>query len=219
MSISQGSKTITDWKALRAKLVPGGDGVLWHEASHSYFLEGLSLRYLDPINVIQDNGTFQGEGFSIVAIQCTLIEFLESTAKGLSYRYLRSGERLGQYEYSSSEDLFVSFLCGRRPFAKEFDDQLAQDFYGGVGCGLLHEARTKNGWSIWAEGSSGNVISATAKIVYRNMAALLEYIDWYKGALLSDILLQEALRESSRHVRGPAGRGVGSHRPRATSPR
>ena len=189
-----GSKTVTDWQALRRKLMLTCDPDLWHEAFHSYFLERLSLRYLDPIKVIQENGTFQGEGFSIVAIQCTLIEFLESTFKGLSYRYLRSGERLGQYEYSNSRDLFMSFLCGRRPFIKEFDGQLAQDFYGGVRCGLLHEARTKNGWSIWAEGPSGNVISATAKIVYRNnfQAALLEYIDWYKGALLSDVLLQEA---------------------------
>ncbi len=161
-----GSKTANDWRTLSAKLVPGGDIGPWNEAFHGYFLERLSLRYLNPIDVIQENGTLQGEGFSIVAIQCTLIEFLESTAKGLSYRYLRSGERLGQYEYSSSRDLFVSFLCSRTPFSKVFDDQLARDFYEGVRCGLLHEARTKNGWSIWAEGPSGNAISASAKIVY-----------------------------------------------------
>ena len=82
-----GSRTAKDWNAFRAKLtLLGADPALWHKAFDDYFYERLSLRYLEPIKVLQDNGTYQGEGFSIVAIQCTLIEFLESTFQEISYR-------------------------------------------------------------------------------------------------------------------------------------
>ena len=95
-------------------------------------------------------GPFRVRGSRILAIQCTLVEFLESTVQGVTYRYLRRGETLGPHEYSSSSDLFVNFLCKRDPFARDFSEALAKEFYAGVRCGLLHEARTKNGWKVWA---------------------------------------------------------------------
>ena len=59
---------------------------------------------------------------------------------------------------------------------------------------FLHEARTKGGWRIWAKSPAATVVSAAPKIVYRDdfHAALLEFIEWYKGALPSDKALQEA---------------------------
>jgi hypothetical protein len=190
-----GSKTIYDWQVFRAMLAPGGNADRWREAFDGYFHARLLLRYLNPIKLLQEDGTFQGEGFSIVAIQCTLIEFLESTIQGRIYRYCRpSDPLLGAHEYFNSGDLFVSFLSGRQPFARDFNRQLARDFYEGVRCGLLHEARTKGGWTIWAKSPAANIISTTPKIVYRDdfNAALLEFIDWYKGALPIDRALQEA---------------------------
>lgn len=75
-------------------------------------------------------------------IQCSLIEFLESTVQGLKYRYERDPAKLEPHEYSSSSKIFASFLTTRNPFAAEFNSQLAVDFYSSVRCGLLHEART-----------------------------------------------------------------------------
>lgn len=190
-----GSKTVADWQAFRATLASGGDTDRWREAFDGYFHARLLLRYLNPIRLLQENGTFQGEGFSIVAIQCTLIEFLESTIQGRIYRYRRPCDPpLGTHEYSNSSDLFISFLSGRQPFARYFSRQLARDFYEGVRCGLLHEARTKGGWTIWAKSPAADIVSATPKTVYRDdfNAALLEFIDWYKGALPSDKTLQQA---------------------------
>jgi hypothetical protein len=189
-----GSNTCNDWKILRRKLVGDADAKLWQDAANGYFYERLSLRYLKPIQILQENGTYQGEGFSIVAIQCSLVEFLEATLKGVRYRYLRKGMKLGPYDYSNSGDLFISFLCNRSPFKTNFNQQVARDFYEGVRCGLLHEATTKNGWTIWAEGPRGKVINASRKIVYRNnfQLALLEFIRNYEQALLSDKALQEA---------------------------
>jgi hypothetical protein len=71
---------------------------------------------------------------------------------------------------------------------------LAADFYTGVRCALLHEARTSGGWIVKAKGVDIVVVSGGQKIVNRNNfhAALLSFIEWYKGQLLTDRALQEA---------------------------
>ncbi len=190
-----GSKTTDDWKVFKPKLAPGGDPAAWETAFTEYFHGRLSARYIDPVKVLQDNGTFQGEGFSIAAIQCSLIEFLESTVQGMSYRFLRRGDTLGPYEYSRSGDMFESFLVNRAPFNAEFNATTAHDFYEGVRCGLLHEARTKNGWVIWAK-HGGRIIDVTgaSKILYRDdfQTALLDFIAAFKVMLTSDPLIQAA---------------------------
>jgi hypothetical protein len=191
-----GSLTTDDWQKFRATLTPGGDPTLWQKAFDDYFYARLSLRYLGPIKVLQDNGSFQGEGFSIAAIQCSLVEFLESTVQGKSYRFLRRGAPpLGLQEYSSSSDIFISFLINRTPFKSDFTSEAtARDFYEGVRCGLLHEARTKNGWTIWARHSAGQTADTNQKIMYRDnfQTALLSFVDWYRGELPSNAALQEA---------------------------
>lgn len=189
-----GWKSDKDWLACRPSLVAGADSSVWEAAFEDYFRPRLALRYLDPIKVLQDNGTYQGEGFSIAAIQCTLIEFLESARQGLKYRYLRNGEKLGPNEYSSSKTIFISFLCNREPFSNTFDEASAVDFYAGVRCGLLHEAQTKNGWKIWAKGPNDIVADVKEHIVFRDnfQSALLSYVESYKYALLQDPALQSA---------------------------
>lgn len=186
-----GWKTAADWAVARQALVVGQPSG-WDAAYADFFSERLKLRYFEPIQVLQANGAQRGEGFSIVAIQCSLIEFLESTAQGTNYRYVRGGQQLGQFEYSSSRDIFVSFLTTRSPFATTFNAATAEDFYASVRCGLLHEARTKNGWRIWADGSA--VADTHQKIVFRNnfQDALLTYLAEYAQRLPLDASLQEA---------------------------
>jgi len=188
-----GRLTARDWYDLRDRL-SADRTELWQEAFADYFEERLRLRYLHPIRLLQENGTFQGEGFSIVAIQCSLIEFLESTAKGTNYRYLRRGSVLGPFEYSSSKAVFVSFLTAHAPFSNAFDAASAEDFYEGVRCGLLHEARTKNGWRIWAKHGGDIVADPRNRIVYRDnfQEGLLTYIRNYGQRLLHDRELQAA---------------------------
>lgn len=190
-----GRKTVKDWKHFRTTLVPGAGPGLWEDAFRLYFEARLSSRYLKPIQNLQESRTLDGEGFSILAIHCTLIEFLESTLQGLSYRHRRRNDPpLAQFEYSESGKLFAAFLSARQPFCKIFDPATAADFYVGVRCALLHEARTKNGWIIKAKGPAIADVGANKKIVYRNNfhAALLEFIESYKRALPGDHQLQEA---------------------------
>ncbi|MBD0350568.1 MAG: hypothetical protein ICV65_05370, partial [Flavisolibacter sp.] len=103
----------------------------------------------NPLNAIKDNGTYRGEGFSIMAIICSLVEFPESTYQGINYRYrTKDDSPLGQYEYGGSSDNFISFLTQRSPFDKYFGKTKAKGFYKNVRCGLLHEARTRGKISI-----------------------------------------------------------------------
>ncbi|MDP3062797.1 MAG: hypothetical protein Q8O40_06260 [Chloroflexota bacterium] len=189
-----GWKTPADWAGFRETLAIGGEAEPWRRAFKEFFRTRLDLRYFNPIRILQDHGTLQGEGFSILALQCTLIEFLESTVQGVNYRFLRHGEKLGPHEYSSSSDLFVGFLCTREPFARDFDKALARDFYTDVRCGLLHEACTKGGWRVWAESPDGAVINPKLCTVYRNnlQKALDEFIRWYEAELPKNADLQKA---------------------------
>jgi hypothetical protein len=189
-----GSKTVTDWLAARESLNSYSGDVAWAKVYQDYFRDRLELRYLKPIRILQTHGSLRGEGFAIVAIQCSLIEFLESTVQGTKYRYLRHNERLRDHEYSSSGDVFVKFLCERDPFKSHFDKALAEDFYKNVRCGVLHEARTRNGWRVWAGGVDSPMISREQKVIYRDglQAGLLSFIDWYGNALLERVEFRDA---------------------------
>lgn len=190
-----GEKTVADWNTIRDRLLQSATGA-WDEAFTDYFEARLHLRYLNPIKILQENDTLQGEGFSILTIQCSLIEFLESTAQGTNYRYRdrERGEVLGPHEYSSSKEVFIAFLRDRAPFSNIFNKASARDFYVGVRCALLHEARTKNGWRIWADSPDGLVANVKERIVYRNSfhSALLDYIEDYGAKLLLNADLQHA---------------------------
>lgn len=193
--IIAGKKWASDWLAFKGSLVVGGTAALWGNAYEDYFHSRLSHRYLKPLELLQTNGLLKGEGFSIVAIQCSLIEFLESTLQGMSYRYSRNGNPpLGQYEYSNSGLMFESFLANRTPFNGEFSQQQAHEFYVSVRCGVLHEARTKNGWTIRAKSETGQITDPTQKILYRDdfQKGLRTFVEWYKSTLPTDVLLQEA---------------------------
>ena len=131
-------------------------------------MQRLNLRYFNPIRILQENGTFEGEGFSIMAILCTLVEFLESTFRGLRYRFVTKKRELEPFEYNVSSDIFVGFLSKRIPFSDHFDESLALEFYKNVRCGLLHEAHTKGGWTIWAKSYNGALIERDRKTVYRD---------------------------------------------------
>ena len=192
-TVIAGSLTADDWAARKVVLATGSASD-WGSAFNDFFLQRLQLRYLDPIKVLQENGSCLGEGFSIVAIQCSLVEFLESSFQGKNYKWLSQGQLLGAHEYSVSKDIFVSFLSNRPPFSGIFTIASARDFYVNVRCGLLHEARTKNGWKIWAYDSSGAIADTTSRVVYRDnfQEGLLNYIQQYGQDLQTDKALQEA---------------------------
>jgi hypothetical protein len=189
-----GSKTVADWTAGRRLLGDAGQSE-WSEAFEEFLFARLRLRYLAPIKALQTNGVPRGEGFSIVAIQVTLIEFLAACILGASYRYVRRGDPpLTQFEYSQSGPLFAQFLVTTAPFNREFSTASADDFCRNVRCGLLHEARTKQGWSILADSGSNTMVDTVRKVVFRNdlQRGLEEFLSGYRRRLATEMAIQEA---------------------------
>jgi hypothetical protein len=189
-----GWNTPNDWIKFTSKLIVGGSENEWDAAFKEYYKPRLDLRYLNPIKILQENGTFQGEGFSIMTILCSLIEFLESTCQGKIYKYCPKGQKPGPNEYSSSKEMFISFLLNRDPFKNTFSKQLAIEFYSSIRCGLLHEASTKNGWRIWASSGDGKIIDEAKKLVFRDTfeKSIRQFIDEYGTELRSNQTLQKA---------------------------
>jgi hypothetical protein len=182
-------RSAKDWWSVSSQLVIGGDTSIWSDTFQEFFFERLESRYLKPIGLLQDKGNRQGEGFSIVSIQCAMLEFLAACRHGLIYRH---GTPQQPFEYSGSRDLFVSFLSETEPFDTLFTRDAAVEFYRQVRCALLHEARTKGFWTIHTAGPVG--VDCSRKVIYRNtFQHLIEiYIKSYRSDLLADIALQAA---------------------------
>jgi len=196
-----GNFTVADWKDRKEKLETVGGPDNWKQAYNDFFLGRLETRYFEPISLLIEHGGKAGVGFSIVALQCSLIEFLASTLKGKSYKHSRLKEcdnfgrlinsetKLGENQYSSSISLFTDFLRSEIPFKTHFvSGRIANDFYDNVRCSLFHEARTKGGWRILAGGESSPPIDVNDKkdkIIYRDslQSAFKQFVDGYGKCL------------------------------------
>lgn len=188
------SKTVEDWQEIRDSLIELHDELVWRKAFTDFFWGRIQSRYFDPISKLKEHDSYDGYGFAIMALLCSLIEFLESTYQGTKYRNCKDRE-LQPNEYNRSKQYFVNFLTTKRPFSEKFSNSDASEFYSAIRCGLIHEASTKNGWKIWAKsGSGGDIISQQAKTVYRDdfEIALKTYIKAYGNELALDRGLQVA---------------------------
>lgn len=189
-----GWNTPNDWAEFRSKLIQKGSEDDWEKAFKEYYKTRLDFRYLDPVDLLQEHGTCLGEGFSIMTILCSLIEFLESTYQGKIYKYVRNENQLGEHEYCSSKSMFVSFLINRKPFSESFDNETASEFYKNIRCGLLHEASTNGGWRIWARSTDGKFVDFQEKKIFRDnfKSAISQFISDYSIELKSNVDLQNA---------------------------
>ena len=193
-----GTKTVKDWTAIKVRPERcNNDPSIWNEAFRNFFKARLDSRYFKPVHAIERMGQNVGEGFAIVTLHCSLIEFLSSTLEGKTYRYRKKGDpALGCDEYTDSRDMFTRFLRTRVPFCSMFSNDVeADDFYKSVRCGHVHEARTKGLWKIKVcRSAAALAIDANAKVVYRNkmQAAFEQFVNWYEQTLPTDAELQQA---------------------------
>jgi hypothetical protein len=192
-----GKRTVADWNRLKAEL--GNSPNLWKTAFDDFFYSRLKTRYLNPIHLLQTCRENTGEGFSIVSLQCALIEFLQTTRDGTNFKN-RCGEykpETGKYEYaSSSRCIFTKFLKEQEPFKSNFGIKLAEGFYSNVRCSLLHEARTTGSWRITANSERSETIKKEDGVTFLQrdlfQQDLETYIRKYMIELQSDTALQEA---------------------------
>lgn len=184
-------QTVDDWFALREKLTTENKAKDWEDAYKDFFQKRLEERYLNPVLAIRNNSLYTGEGFAIMSILCSLVEFLESTWQGINYRYAQKDADLGPYEYRKSSKIFRTFLVSREPFNIHFNASQAEGFYNDVRCGVLHEARTKGKWTISATSASDRILEEKADkvVIYRNQFAdaIESFINKiYREALIAD---------------------------------
>ena len=101
----------------------------WQQAIN-IFHERIDKRFLLPIKVLQSHDSKKQPtfGFSILAIDCLLIETLISFIHGLK-------DTIGQ-----SKNRFIQFLVEQQPFSNFFDSITAGIFYDDFRCGILHQA-------------------------------------------------------------------------------
>jgi len=194
-----GRRTDQHWAMLKQRLLLEPNESLWQQAFDQYYQTRINTRYLKPIDSIRRHDTRNGEGFAIVALFCSLLEFLESCERGYNFHFIgRSNDSLQPYEYNERQasSYFKDFLRTRKPFDRLVPSALVNSFYKDVRCGLLHEARTKGDWYISTAKSNGVLISQeSGKItLFRNQLtpALEIYFEDYQSRLLNDQNTQAA---------------------------
>lgn len=101
------------WPAIKATLAADASPVQWHMAISKSLDPRLRFRYLDPIKAISDSRKLKEEGFLILTIQCSIIEFLASLRRGWNFR--RGGQWGVNFEYGVANSYSRSFSARPLP--------------------------------------------------------------------------------------------------------
>ena len=124
--------TAADWKALDLSTESSPD---WSKAVDIY-LDRIRGRFLAPIQAIinhTDSEIHEFCGFTVISIDCLLIETMNQFHKGKD----RTTER-------HHWEAFRDFFLGSEYFQSEFDtDKKVEVFYDHFRNGILHQAQTK----------------------------------------------------------------------------
>lgn len=156
------------------------------------YKERIDNRYFKPIELLRDHkDSSDGFGFSMVAILCTLIEFLQSTIDGrfdeksygnefrFKYSILHSEGKIPYYGMvnENEDNEFVKFLKDldssfekNPPYSNHYNS-IAREFYSCIRCSLLHDACTRNNWIIREKSVDNSIFDNSnkdEKILYRN---------------------------------------------------
>lgn len=110
------------------------------------FEDRLKYRYLDAIKVLQDSDDeyFREQqqrrfGFSMMALDCLLIETLAQFREGL-----KDSDEAKTILGKNNAEFYIHFLTQASfELKKVFDLQTATSFYKTIRCGILHQAETK----------------------------------------------------------------------------
>ncbi len=156
-----GLKTVTDWQKFVPILKKDPSPENWNEAYNRFLYERINTRYFKPIELLEDHGKNEGEGFAIVTIQCCLIEFLASIRLRTTFTKPDTkkcnvsdctNKIIDNTNKINPSKIFTSFIKSNKPFATFFDSSnKADSFYHGIRCSLLHDAQTRDKWLIRAK--------------------------------------------------------------------
>lgn len=102
-------------------------------------------RYFEPVDILlelEKDKRYQERrfGFSVVSIDCMLIETLQAFIDGRKETKNRFGKQA-----------FINYMSKGDILGKHFSKKLASRFYNEYRNGLLHQAETKNKALIWSK--------------------------------------------------------------------
>lgn len=140
MEIAPGFRA-SKWHKLRLDDVASTD---W-ETAIGVLDRRIRERYLEPTDFLiaaeREKPAIERKfGFTILAIDCLLIETLGAFLEGLTDT---SGK---------SRDTFCKFLTTRPQFCHDFSKDLAEQFYSEFRCGILHQAELGGSSKVWSVG-------------------------------------------------------------------
>ena len=132
----------------------------WEDIIDYIFKERIYNYFLNPIKTIINKKEWKWEWFSVLALECLLIETLAAFRDWKCYNYQNNS----WYYYKDSRKLFIKFLKNKKIWifegnfwTKDWTNPIwiAEKFYSEVRCWILHEAQTKWNWTIntskWAK--------------------------------------------------------------------
>lgn len=187
-----GKFTDKHWEKRKEALAKDNSPRQWKQVYEDFFYTRIETRYLEPIGAIARIPGEHGKGFAMVALMCTLFEFIEGCRLGLRYESAAKKTDNGYYGRNTKMTgrlLFIGFL-DREPFKAAFGKIPKADFdtfYADVRCGLLHEARTCGLWTIRAKGPKGVLAEKDGNEIrlYRNelLRLLKRHLRGYRDKL------------------------------------
>jgi len=166
------------------QIAPGVDASVWHalrlDDPHSpdwdkavnILSARIQDRYIAPVDflVTAEQNKPPSErrfGFTVLAIDCLLVETLGAFVEGL------------EDTDGISKKTFCTFVRGRKQFATEFaTDDLAARFYQQFRCGILHQAETRGDSKVWSVGPmlrvNGDAITVNRNKFHESIKAEFE---------------------------------------------
>ena len=183
----------TKWPAIEAKL-DDPKAPEW-ETAVGVVKRRIAERYLDPIDELikLDPPEYNKRrfGFTIMAIECLLIETLQQFFDGKP-----ESEKVGT--------AFETFLTKTPGFSEYFDIAAAKKFYNDFRNGILHQAEIKNDSRVWSVNDKVMEQLDGAMIVDRTEfhKTMKTVFQTYVTRLLdpAEVKLRDAFREKMRYV-------------------
>lgn len=134
--------TCEDWNALDLS-VPANDD--WGEAI-SVLKSRITERYIEPVDILIEHEapkhySKRRFGFTILAIDCLLIETLQAFKDGNEKTKRKKGK-----------SVFVNYLTQSSNLGKHFSKISAEEFYDSYRNGILHQAQIKKNHLVWSIG-------------------------------------------------------------------
>lgn len=196
------SFSVREWTDIRERLknksLTNED---WHFAIQ-LLTERIEERYFQPINILISKVSNHGAGFTILTIECALIEFFATLEDGLLFKWKKESTDLSCY-YQKSSKIYQRFLHTAPILDGFFNCKIdgkhlftPYDFYHNVRCPLIHEAQTKNGWEVRIFGKTLDndltnripfeIEKDGTKVIYRTALfyTLEEYFNFYTNSVL-----------------------------------